>query len=75
MVSIIGSNKNAKIASVELDINNILDIINGLNILVAEKEEEMRKMGSELVDDIDRKQYQRYKNLLTEFQTIKGLYK
>ena len=74
MVSIIGSDKQQKKVDVTLDIQNIYDIINGVNVLVANKEEEMNSIGSGSIDSIDREQYERYKTLLSEMQKIKGLF-
>ena len=72
MVSILRSEKQAKLVDVKLDIQDIYDIINGLNILVGQKEEEITKYGG---DSLDREQYNRYKTLLAEMQQVKALFK
>lgn len=73
MVSILKSEKNAKKADVKLDIQDIYDIINGLNILVGMKEDEINRHGGG--DTVDKQQYQRYKSLLAEMQEVKRLFK
>lgn len=72
MVSILKSERNAKKVDVKLDMQDIYDIINGLNILVGLKEEEMNKYGA---DSRDNEQYTRYKTLLAEMQQVKALFK
>lgn len=73
MVSILKSEKNAKKVDVKLDMQDIYDIINGLNILVGNKEDEMNKHNGG--DSADRDQYNRYKTLLAEMQQVKSLFK
>lgn len=72
MVSIIQSNKNLKTVDVTLEINDIFDIINGLNMLVVDKEDEMNKVN---VDEQDRIQHKRFQDLLTKMQEVKSLVK
>ena len=72
MVSILRSEKNAQKVDVKLDIQDVYDIINGVNILVGMKEEEMNKHGS---DPVDQEQYKRYRELLAEMQEVKALFK
>lgn len=73
MVSILKSERNAKKVDVKLDMQDIHDIINGLNILVGMKEDEMNKHNGG--DSIDKQQYERYKSLLKEMQQVKALFK
>ena len=73
MVSILRSEKNTKKVDVKLDLQDIYDIINGVNILVGQKEEEMSKFNGG--DSVDQQQYKRYKTLLAEMQQVKALFK
>lgn len=75
MVSIIQSDKQQKKVDVTLDEQNIYDIITGVNILVANKEEEMNSLGKNRADNKDIEQYERYKTLLSEMQKVKGLFR
>ena len=74
MVSILKSEKNTKKVDVKLNIQDIFDIINGINILIAEKENE-RNNNSDEWDSKDEQQLERYKSLLAEMQKVKGLIK
>lgn len=73
MVSIKSASIKSKTVDVTLDIHDIFDIINGLNILVGNKESEMNRFDGG--DSADKEQYQRYKRLLAEMQRVKGLVK
>jgi hypothetical protein len=73
MVTILKTYNRRKIVDVTLNMQDIYDIINGLNILVGNKEDEMNKHSGG--DSIDISQYERYKQLLREFQQVKGLFK
>ena len=72
MVTILRSDKRTKTVDIQLTMKNIYDIINGLNILVGLKEDEMNKYGAEFND---KDQYERYKVLLKDMQQVKGLFK
>lgn len=71
MVKIIQANPRNKTVDVTLDINNIFDILNGLYILVGNKEQDIQQYG----DAKDREQLKRYQKLLNEMQQIKALIK
>jgi len=72
MVTILKSNKNAKLVDVQLDMQDVYDLINGVNILVGTKEDEINRHGG---DSVDQEQYKRYKELLKEMQQVKALFK
>lgn len=71
MVSIIQPHKKERTVDVNLDINNIFDILNGLYILVGNKESDIQKYG----DLQDRDQLNRYQKLLAEMQQVKAMIK
>lgn len=58
-----------KFVILEANINDIYDLVNGVNLLVAKKEEEIIKYNG---DQIDKNQLTRYKLVLKSLQDIKG---
>jgi hypothetical protein len=72
MVTILRTYNRRKIVDVTLNMQDVYDIINGLNILVGNKEDEINKYGG---DSVDQEQYTRYKSLLAEMQQVKALFK
>lgn len=73
MVTILRSYERRKIVDVTLNMQDVYDIINGVNILVGLKEDEMNKHSGG--DSTDHTQYKRYKTLLAEMQQVKALFK
>jgi hypothetical protein len=55
-------------ANVQLTNNDVFDIVNGLNIMVANAENDIAQFGG---DPIDIAQCERYKTCLAEMQAVK----
>jgi len=72
MVKVLDSNLKEKTVEITMNMNEIFDTINGLNILVGQKEEEMNKHG---VDSLDTQQYNRFKKLLKDMQEVKAIFR
>jgi len=72
MVKVLDSNLKEKTVEITMNMNEIFDTINGLNILVGQKEEEMNKHGA---DSLDKGQYNRFKKLLKDMQEVKAIFR
>lgn len=72
MVIVLAPHPKSKSVDVTLSINDIFDLLNGLFILVGNKEMDITKYGG---DSIDKEQLKRYQTLLAQMQRVKNLVK
>ena len=69
MVELLNFSTSNQIADVRLTNNDVFDIVNGLNILVANAESDIDQFGG---DELDKIQLERYKVCLAGMQEVKA---
>lgn len=72
MAKLLRRDEKTKITNIELSLQSIYDIINGLNMLVYRSEEKIYEESDETDREIDMTKHERYKQLLKEFHKIKN---
>jgi len=72
MAKLLRCDEKTKIASIELSLQSIYDVINGLNMLVSRSEKKIYQESDKIDSEIDLTKLERYRQLLKEFHKIKN---
>jgi hypothetical protein len=72
MARLLRHDEKTKIASIELSLQSIYDVINGLNMLVSLSEKKIYQESDKIDREIDLTKLERYRQLLKEFHKIKN---